>query len=167
MSVFEKNKIHLIAKPTLEMDDELERLLPIANVGRIMKQILPPTAKISKEAKQTMQECATEFISFVTAEASDKCHKENRKTVNGDDICWALSTLGFDNYAEAIVRYLYKYREAERLKANQNKGNSTPDNHEEESNYRSGGQHGRQTELPIPLEFRVMERGDNSQARPS
>ena len=167
MSVFEKNNINLIAKPTLEMDDEQERLLPIANVGRIMKQILPPTAKISKEAKQTMQECATEFISFVTAEASDKCHKENRKTVNGDDICWALSTLGFDNYAEAIVRYLYKYREAERLKANQNKGNSTPDNHEEESNYRSGGQHGRQTELPIPLECRVMERGDNSQARPS
>ncbi|KAF2316869.1 hypothetical protein GH714_042210 [Hevea brasiliensis] len=82
------------------MVDEHDRLLPIANVGRIMKQILPPTAKISKEAKQTMQECATEFISFVTGEASDKCHKENRKTVNGDDICWSLSSLGFDNYTE-------------------------------------------------------------------
>ncbi|OMO68794.1 Transcription factor, CBFA/NFYB, DNA topoisomerase [Corchorus capsularis] len=86
-----------------------------------MKQILPARAKISKEAKQTLQECATEFISFVTGEASDKCHKENRKTVNGDDICWALSALGFDNYAEAIVRYLHKYREAEREKANLNK----------------------------------------------
>ncbi|KAF4369681.1 hypothetical protein F8388_015768 [Cannabis sativa] len=71
-------------------------MLPIANVGRIMKGILPGTAKISKEGKQTMQECATEFISFVTGEASDKCHKENRKTVNGDDICWALTALGFD-----------------------------------------------------------------------
>ncbi|OMP03323.1 Transcription factor, CBFA/NFYB, DNA topoisomerase [Corchorus olitorius] len=101
--------------------NEQDRLLPIANVGRIMKQILPARAKISKEAKQTLQECATEFISFVTGEASDKCHKENRKTVNGDDICWALSALGFDNYAEAIVRYLHKYREAEREKANQNK----------------------------------------------
>ncbi|GMY21661.1 nuclear transcription factor Y subunit B-4 [Fagus crenata] len=150
------------------MDDEQERLLPIANVGRIMKQILPPTAKISKEAKQTLQECSTEFISFVTAEASDKCHKENRKTVNGDDICWALSTLGFDNYADAIVRYLYKYREAERLRAYQNKGNSTQEeNHEDDENRR--GQHGKQTdELPIPLEFRVMEKGDNShQARSS
>ncbi|XP_028780894.1 nuclear transcription factor Y subunit B-4 [Neltuma alba] len=95
------------------MEDD-QRLLPIANVGRIMRQILPGSAKISKEGKQLMQECATEFISFVTEEASDKCHKENRKTVNGDDICWALSALGFDNYAEAIARYLHKYRQAER-----------------------------------------------------
>lgn len=106
----------------LKMTDEQDQLLPIANVGRIMKQTLPPSAKISKEAKETMQECASEFISFVTGEASDKCHKENRKTVNGDDICWALSSLGFDNYAEAITRYLHKYRELEREKlANQHK----------------------------------------------
>ncbi|CAO2836698.1 unnamed protein product [Amaranthus hypochondriacus] len=106
------------------MADESDRLVPIANVGRIMKQILPPTAKISKGAKETMQECVTEFISFVTGEASDKCHKENRKTVNGDDICWALTTLGFDNYGEAITRYLYKYREFEREKAANCQGRS-------------------------------------------
>ncbi|WVY97885.1 hypothetical protein V8G54_030036 [Vigna mungo] len=100
--------------------EEQDKALPIANVGRIMKQNLPPSAKISKEGKQLMQECVTEFISFVTGEASDKCHKENRKTVNGDDICWALSSLGFDNYAEAIARYLHKYRQAEREKIKNN-----------------------------------------------
>ncbi|KAF7804830.1 nuclear transcription factor Y subunit B-5 [Senna tora] len=84
---------------------EQDRLLPIANVGRIMKQILPSNAKISKEAKETMQECVSEFISFVTGEASDKCHKEKRKTVNGDDICWALATLGFDDYAHPLKRF--------------------------------------------------------------
>ncbi|KAA8549186.1 hypothetical protein F0562_000870 [Nyssa sinensis] len=83
---------------------EQDLLLPIANVGRIMKQILPPNAKISKEAKETMQECVSEFISFVTEEASDKCHKEKRKTVNGGDICWALGTLGFDDYADQLKR---------------------------------------------------------------
>lgn len=107
--------------------DEHVKLVPIANVGRIMKQILPPTAKISKEAKETIQECASEFISFVTGEASDKCHKENRRTVNGDDICWALSSLGFDNYAEAMLRYLYKLREFERQRANQTKGSNDED----------------------------------------
>ncbi|KAK4482202.1 hypothetical protein RD792_009344 [Penstemon davidsonii] len=101
---------------------EQDRLLPIANVGRIMKQILPPNAKISKEAKETMQECVSEFISFVTGEASDKCHKEKRKTVNGDDICWALGSLGFDDYSEPLKRYLSKFREAEGERANQNKG---------------------------------------------
>ncbi|XP_009789273.1 nuclear transcription factor Y subunit B-1-like [Nicotiana tabacum] len=100
---------------------EQERLLPIANVGRIMKQILPPNAKISKEAKETMQECVSEFISFVTGEASDKCHNEKRKTVNGDDICWALGSLGFDDYVEPLKRYLHKYRELEGERVNQNK----------------------------------------------
>ena len=146
------------------MVDEQDRLLPIANVGRIMKQSLLPSAKISKEAKQTMQECATEFISFVTGEASDKCHKENRKTLNGDDICWALSALGFDNYAEAIVRYLHKYRGAEREKAiSQNKATSSQDKDEESSEDKSGQPAHQQTEeAPTPvLEFSV-KKGDKS-----
>ncbi|KAF3456199.1 hypothetical protein FNV43_RR00849 [Rhamnella rubrinervis] len=92
---------------------EQDRLLPIANVGRIMKEILPPNAKISKEAKETMQECASEFISFVTSEASDKCRKERRKTVNGNDVCWALGALGLDNLAGPLRRYLHRYREVE------------------------------------------------------
>ncbi|XP_014506750.1 nuclear transcription factor Y subunit B-5-like [Vigna radiata var. radiata] len=104
---------------------EQDRLLPIANVGRIMKQILPPNAKISKESKETMQECVSEFISFVTSEASEKCRKERRKTVNGDDICWALASLGFDDYADPLRRYLHRYRELELDRtAIQERGNS-------------------------------------------
>ena len=44
-----------------------------------------------------VQECVSEFISFVTSEASDKCQREKRKTVNGDDLMFALSTLEFDS----------------------------------------------------------------------
>lgn len=73
---------------------EQDRFLPIANVGRVMKRALPSNAKISKDAKETMQECVSEFISFITGEASDKCAREKRKTINGDDILWAMSTLG-------------------------------------------------------------------------
>ncbi|KAL8109363.1 nuclear transcription factor Y subunit B-4-like [Apium graveolens] len=115
------------------VDDEPDRLLPIANVGRIMKKILPANAKISKEAKETIQECASEFISFVTVEASDKCQKENRKTVNGDDICWALVSLGLDDHAEATGKYLYKFREFERERANQRKAIGTAGTEEKET----------------------------------
>lgn len=90
-----------------------EHLLPIANVGRIMKKVLPPNAKISKEAKETMQECASEFIGFITGEAADRCHKDNRKSLNGDDICSAMKTLGLDDYANAMRRYLIRYKEHE------------------------------------------------------
>ncbi|KAL1567992.1 nuclear transcription factor Y subunit B-1-like [Salvia divinorum] len=90
-----------------------ERLLPIANVSRIMKKSLPANAKISKEAKETVQECVSEFISFVTGEASDKCQREKRKTVNGDDLLWAMTTLGFDDYVVPLKDYLSTYRESD------------------------------------------------------
>ncbi|XP_058211212.1 nuclear transcription factor Y subunit B-3-like [Rhododendron vialii] len=92
---------------------EQDRFLPIANVSRIMKKALPANAKISKDAKETVQECVSEFISFVTGEASDKCQREKRKTINGDDLLWAMTTLGFEEYVEPLKVYLGKYREME------------------------------------------------------
>ncbi|XP_057483212.1 nuclear transcription factor Y subunit B-5-like [Actinidia eriantha] len=115
---------------------EQDRLLPIANVGRIMKQILPPNAKVSKEAKETMQECVSEFISFVTGEASDKCHKEKRKTVNGDDICWALGSLGFDDYAKPMKSYLNRYRELGERESQNKASNYNEDSKDEPHNHR-------------------------------
>ena len=95
-----------------------------------MKTALPDNAKIAKEAKECMQECVSEFISFITSEgifpaqyssktrstefiliASEKCQQEKRKTVNGEDILFAMTSLGFENYAEALKIYLAKYRE--------------------------------------------------------
>ncbi|KAJ9669340.1 transcriptional activator hap3 [Coniosporium apollinis] len=98
---------------------EQDRWLPIANVARIMKMALPENAKIAKEAKECMQECVSEFISFITSEASEKCQQEKRKTVNGEDILFAMTSLGFENYAEALKIYLARYRET--LIANQNR----------------------------------------------
>lgn len=92
---------------------EQDRWLPIANVARIMKLALPENAKIAKEAKECMQECVSEFISFITSEASEKCHQEKRKTVNGEDILFAMTSLGFENYSEALKIYLSKYRESQ------------------------------------------------------
>lgn len=43
--------------------------------------------------------------------ASEKCHQEKRKTVNGEDILFAMTSLGFENYSEALKIYLSKYRE--------------------------------------------------------
>lgn len=79
-----------------------------------MKNSLPENAKIAKDSKETVQECVSEFISFITSEASDKCLQEKRKTINGDDLLWAMSTLGFDKYVEPLKLYLSKYREAVR-----------------------------------------------------
>lgn len=43
--------------------------------------------------------------------ASEKCQREKRKTINGDDLLWAMATLGFEEYIEPLKLYLQKYRE--------------------------------------------------------
>jgi len=76
-----------------------------------MKKCLPETTKVSKDAKECVQECTSEFISFITSEAAERCAVEKRKTINGEDILFAMNTLGFDMYAEILKVYLAKYRE--------------------------------------------------------
>ena len=43
--------------------------------------------------------------------ASDKCQREKRKTINGDDLLWAMATLGFEDYIDPLKVYLARYRE--------------------------------------------------------
>lgn len=98
---------------------EQDRWLPINNVARLMKNTLPVTAKVSKDAKECMQECVSEFISFVTSEAGDRCTTDKRKTINGEDILISLHALGFENYAEVLKIYLAKYRHQQAIRNQQ------------------------------------------------
>lgn len=41
-----------------------------AQIVRIMKSALPEDAKITKGAKECMQECVSEFISFIASEGA-------------------------------------------------------------------------------------------------
>ena len=96
-----------------------------------MKAAVPPTAKIAKDAKECVQECVsevrllfllrthphpnriepTQFISFITSEAAEKCHLEKRKTIGGEDILAAMASLGFEDYVECLRVHLAKLRQ--------------------------------------------------------
>jgi histone H3/H4 len=91
---------------------EQDKLLPIANVARIMRAAVPKNAKISKEAKECMQDCVTEFVSFITSEAVDISQAQKLKTVGGEHILDAMTKLGFENYSEALQVHLAKYRKS-------------------------------------------------------
>lgn len=103
------NNLHPQTEPEPEFRPQ-DRLVPLANVARIMKEMIPDSAKISKDAKHCMQEIASEFISFVTSEASDRCALERRKTVTAEDILASLEALGFDNYATLLNVYFQKLK---------------------------------------------------------
>ena len=99
--------------------NESDRYLPVANISRIIKNNLPSEIKLSKDAKEAFQECVSEFISFITSEASERCNNDRRKTVNGDDILNSMASLGFDRYVPILKLYLEKYRESQKLVPNE------------------------------------------------
>lgn len=107
---------------------EQDRYLPIANIAKIMKKGVPEKGKIAKDAKETIQECISEFISFVTSEASDRCLQEKRKTINGEDIILAMLTLGFDSYVEPLRTFLAKIRDASKYDRNMSIGDEINEN---------------------------------------
>ncbi|XVF77072.1 hypothetical protein PTKIN_Ptkin14bG0010500 [Pterospermum kingtungense] len=92
---------------------EQDQYMPIANVIRIMRRILPAHAKISDDAKETVQECVSEYISFITGEANERCQREQRKTITAEDVLWAMGKLGFDDYVEPLSVFLTRYRQNE------------------------------------------------------
>lgn len=107
-----------IMKEEIDDDDNLlldpslltEATLPISNISRLMKKALPKQAKISSASKELIQSCCIEFISFLTSEANEKCLLEKRKTINGDDILYAMKTLGFEEFEIVCRIWLSRYR---------------------------------------------------------
>ena len=62
--------LHRIKHPNRKNFDQDANIHNFAPVARIMKLALPENAKIAKEAKECMQECVSEFISFITSEGT-------------------------------------------------------------------------------------------------
>lgn len=89
-----------------------DRQLPIANVSKIMKKPIPPAAKVSKESKELMQRCASEFIAIVTCRAKEICESEARKTVTGEDLIRSMEDLDMPYYSEITKKFFEVYKEA-------------------------------------------------------
>ncbi|EYU44052.1 hypothetical protein MIMGU_mgv1a024361mg, partial [Erythranthe guttata] len=96
--------------PPEDFRREADLYMPMTNIVRVLHRTLPPHAKISDDAKEIIQECVSEFISFVTSEANEKAHREYKKTIHPEDVIAAMASLGFDDYVEPLRIFLNKYR---------------------------------------------------------
>lgn len=88
---------------------EQDRLLPAANIARIMAGALPDGAKISREAKRFMQECVSEFICFLTSEVNDRCQQRQQRLMTARDFITALHDLDLADFAapaEAMLPHM-------------------------------------------------------------
>mmetsp|Transcript_4561 Transcript_4561/g.7683 ORF Transcript_4561/g.7683 Transcript_4561/m.7683 type:complete len:216 (-) Transcript_4561:156-803(-) len=85
---------------------EQDRLLPAANVGRMMQRALPASVKIARDARCFMQEALSEFICFVTSEVNDLCLENERKAMLGEDFLTAMNNLDFAEFVEPMTAML-------------------------------------------------------------
>jgi len=89
-----------------------DRQLPLAVVSNIMKAPVPSSAKISKDSKELMQKCSSEFIAIITCRAKEICDSEARKTITGDDLIRAMIDLDMPYYSEFTKKVFEKYKES-------------------------------------------------------
>ncbi|KAH0830043.1 Nuclear transcription factor Y subunit B-8 [Fonsecaea pedrosoi] len=87
------------------IDPQAGHILNYTPVSRVMRAAIPGDVMVSRDAIELMQDCVSEFISFVTSEA------EKRRAVSADDVLTAMNKLGFQNYSEALKIYLRRYNE--------------------------------------------------------
>eukprot|EP01083_Nonionella_stella_P185620 677274_1 len=86
---------------------EADRLLPSANVIRIMRHSLPSGCKVSSEAKEVVLEATTELIGFITNHSIEEhMLKAKRKTLLHDDIIQSLNDLDLNIYSPPLNAYL-------------------------------------------------------------
>ena len=70
----------------------------------------------SRHVASTPSTRRSEFVCFVTEEAAGRCAEEKRKTINGDDLIFALQNLGFEEYVPPLQSYLAQYRRVSKQK---------------------------------------------------
>ena len=92
-----------------------------------MKSSLPSDTKISKEARECVQECVSEFIAFITCESCDITQHEKRKTINGEDVIKAMENLNFVEYLDLVHDYNKRFKDA--LKKSEGKDIDTNSDH--------------------------------------
>ncbi len=125
---------------------EQDRLLPVSNVTRIMKKVIPHNFKVSKGSKETVQDCVSEFIGFITAEAAEILKSKKRKTVNSEDILLALENTGFGAYKECLIAY------TNILRAESNKKAISAADIVNDDDHAKSNSRGRKRKQPVNLE---------------
>ena len=85
-----------------------ERLLPLANIAHIMADVLPEKAKISKAAKELMQELTTEFICFSTSESSDVSRSHNHKSIGVGDMVEGFQNVDLGMFVPLMLMHRRK-----------------------------------------------------------
>ncbi len=80
--------------------------LPNAVVSRIIKESLPPSVKVSKEAQAAIAKAASVFVLYATSCSNNVALKSHRKTIHGGDVIKAMDDMEFDKFIRPLENSL-------------------------------------------------------------
>jgi DNA polymerase epsilon subunit 3 len=90
--------------------------LPIAVVGRLIKESLPANAITKQEAKLAIARAASTFILFLTSATIEVTLAANQKTMNANHVLKALKDIEFDSFIPELEKSLENYRKIMKTK---------------------------------------------------
>ena len=80
--------------------------LPSSVVSRIIKEALPPSVKVSKEAQAAVAKAASVFVLYATSCANNVALKSHRKTIHGNDVIKAMDDMEFEKFIKPLENSL-------------------------------------------------------------
>ncbi|XP_028135923.2 DNA polymerase epsilon subunit 3 [Diabrotica virgifera virgifera] len=118
------------------MAERLEDLnLPNNTVQKIIKEVLPDSVYIGKDARSALSRAASVFVLYVTSQASNEAQNNNRKMLIANDVLKALEELDFENFIEPLEEVLKEHVNSKSKKQIKNRQPSNEETNEmEEAN---------------------------------
>jgi DNA polymerase epsilon subunit 3 len=89
---------------------------PLACVRRILKNTLPSSTNVGKDASSTFSRATGIFIIYLTSCANDYARENKRQTITANDVLAATKELEFDEFLPDMTQFLENYRAMEKSK---------------------------------------------------
>merc|ERR1712018_1100507 len=90
--------------------------LPNSVVSRIIKEALPPSVKVSKEAQAAVAKAASVFVLYATSCANNVATNSHRKTINGNDVIKAMEDMEFNKFIDPLENSLDSWKDSQQKK---------------------------------------------------
>merc|ERR1712112_701828 len=85
-------------------------------VSKIIKDCLPSSCKVSKEANVAIAKAASVFVLYATSSANTVAQKSNRKTITGGDVISAMSDMEFEKFVRPLENSLAIWKKSQQDK---------------------------------------------------
>lgn len=85
-------------------------LLPPSSPASCVVSFQTTQELMTMHAREAIQACVSEFISFITDEAKERCQMESRRILTANDLLASMEALVFHNNVETLTLFLSRYR---------------------------------------------------------